>query len=181
MTTCMLYFITGNKNKFEELKSFLPEIKQLDIDLPEIQEIDARKIVEAKLKAAEARGKGKYIVEDTSLYLDCFGGSLPGPLIKWFEKAIGINEIAALAEKMGNKKAIAKTIIGYADASGNMQFFEGALRGIIVSPAGDKDFGWGPIFRPVGHDKTFGEMTREEKHAISMRRKAVDELKKFLK
>ena len=39
-----LYFITGNKNKLEEFKSVLPDIEQLDMDLPEIQEIDAKKL-----------------------------------------------------------------------------------------------------------------------------------------
>ncbi|MBI2055876.1 MAG: non-canonical purine NTP pyrophosphatase [Candidatus Sungbacteria bacterium] len=176
-----LYFITGNKNKFAEVQSFFPEIEQLDIDLPEIQEISAKKIIEQKLIAAEAHGKSEYIVEDTSFYLDCLGGALPGPLIKWFEKAIGIADIAALAEKMGNTGATAKTIIGYADASGIMHFFEGTLRGTIVSPTGDKDFGWGPIFKPEGHEKTFGEMAREEKHAIGMRGIAIGKLKYFLK
>lgn len=175
-----LYFITGNKNKFEEVKVFLPEIKQLDIDLPEIQETDAREIIRQKLLAAEKHAKGEYIVEDTSLYLDCLGGSLPGPLVKWFEKTIGIDVIAALAKKMGSCGATAKTIIGYADIGNTMEFFEGTARGSIVSPRGKNDFGWGPIFKPEGCDKTFGEMTREEKHAISMRRLAIDELKKFL-
>ena len=38
----MLYFITGNKNKFKEFQDILGEenIEQLDIDLPELQEID---------------------------------------------------------------------------------------------------------------------------------------------
>ena len=83
-----LYFITGNKNKFEEVKSILPNTEQLDIDLPEIQDIDAKIIIRAKLLAALKHKDGEFIVEDTSLYLDCLGG-LPGPLIKWFMKNMG--------------------------------------------------------------------------------------------
>lgn len=175
-----MYFITGNKNKFEEMKSLLPDIEQFDIDLPEIQEVDARKVIEAKLKAADAHGRGEYIVEDTSLYLDALEHKLPGPLIKWFEKTMGVERIAVLAEKMGMNGATAKTVIGYASASGALHFFEGELRGTIVPPTGDKDFGWGPIFKPEGYGKTFGEMTREEKYAISMRTQAIQKLKEFL-
>src|SRR3989339_1825597 len=102
----MIYFITGNKNKFEEVKAILPEVEQLDINLLEIQEIDAKEIIKAKLKEALSHQKGEFIVEDASLYLDCLNG-LPGPLIKWFQKTIGIEGIADLAEKFGNDGALA--------------------------------------------------------------------------
>lgn len=84
----MIYFITGNKNKFEEVRAILPDAEQLDIDLPEIQEIDAHGIIRAKLHAAFAHEEGEFIVEDLSFYLECLNG-LPGPLIKWFLKTIG--------------------------------------------------------------------------------------------
>ena len=57
---------------------------------------------------------------------------------------------------------------------------EGILTGEIVAARGDKDFGWGPIFQPEGNKKTFGEMERDEKHAISMRGIAARKLKDFL-
>ena len=82
-----LYFITGSKGKFTEVQFIIPNLKQLNIDLPEIQELDARKIIEAKLQSAFEHHAGEFIVEDTSLYLDCLNG-LPGPLIKWFIKTI---------------------------------------------------------------------------------------------
>ena len=61
----MLYFITGNKNKVAEAKAILGTVEQLDIDLPEIQELDARKIIKAKLLEALAHRSGEFIVEDT--------------------------------------------------------------------------------------------------------------------
>jgi non-canonical purine NTP pyrophosphatase (RdgB/HAM1 family) len=175
----MLYFITGNKNKFSEVKAILSEVEQLDIDLPEIQDMDAQAIIRAKLQEAFNHAQGEFIVEDTSLYLDAMNG-LPGPLIKWFLKAIGIEGLAGLAEKLGNKKAIAKTIIGYAKNRDEIQFFEGTVHGTIVMPQGETGFGWDPIFLPDGHEKTFAEMSREEKNELSMRRMAVNKLKKYL-
>ena len=174
-----LYFITGNKNKFREVKSILGEVEQVDIDLPEVQDIDARIVVETKLKEALCRRKDAFILEDTSLYLDCLKG-LPGPLIKWFLKTVGNQGLADIAEKMGDNKAEAKTIVGFAKGPEEIYFFEGIIRGKIVQPRGESNFGWDPIFLPDGAAKTFAEMTPEEKNSVSMRRLALNKLKKFL-
>lgn len=175
-----LFFITGNKNKFEEVKVILGDVEQFDIDLPEIQDIDARNIVRAKLLEALNHKDGEFIVEDTSLYLDCLKG-LPGPLIKWFLKTIGNDGLVNLAEKLGDNKAEAKTIIGYAKNKDEIEFFEGVVPGKIVAQTGVSGFGWDPIFQPDGHDKTFAEMTAEEKNGVSMRKIAVEKLRDFLK
>ncbi len=175
----MIYFITGNKNKFAEVQSFLPNIEQLDIHLPEIQDIDAQVIIKAKLQAAFNQSQGEFIVEDTSLYMDCLNG-LPGPFIKWFEKAIGNEGLAELAKKLNNNRATAKTIIGYAKTQNEIHFFEGVVTGTIVKPVVKSGFGWDPIFLPNGEAQTFAEMGQAEKNKISMRRLAVNQLKEFL-
>lgn len=88
ISNSIIYFITGNKNKFNEVKKILPEVEQLDIDLTEIQETDAEAVVKAKVQEAFTKHQGPFLIEDTSLYLDALGG-LPGPLIKWFMKPVG--------------------------------------------------------------------------------------------
>ncbi|MEA3322712.1 MAG: non-canonical purine NTP pyrophosphatase [Patescibacteria group bacterium] len=175
-----IQFITGNENKFKEAQKIIPELEQLDIDLPEIQEVDAHEVIKAKLIEAQKHHGGVFVVEDTSLYLDCLNG-LPGPLIKWFEKTIGNEGLCDIAKKYNDYGAQAKTIVGYGDESGNIKFFEGILEGRIVAPVGDNDFGWGPIFRLDETGKTFAQMSAEEKNAISMRRVAFDALRQYLK
>ena len=175
----MITFVTGNKKKFEEAKLVLPELVQLYIDLPEIQEIDPHKIIRAKLDAAFAHAEGEFIVEDTSLYFECLNG-LPGPLIKWFLQTVGLSGLAELVKKLGNDRAAARTLVGYARSRGNVHFFEGEIKGRIVAPRLTTSFSWDTIFLPDGYEKTFAEMEREEKNAISMRRLAFDKLKKFL-
>lgn len=175
----MIYFITGNKNKFEEVKSILLNVEQLDIDLPEIQEIDAHKVIEAKLKEALSHKEGEFIVEDTSLYFDCLNG-LPGTFIKWFMKTLGNDGLVDLVTKYENNKATAKTVIGYAKSVDEIYYFEGEIAGNIVAPRAPSNFGWDPIFLPDGHIKTFAEMDVSEKNEISMRRIATQKLKEFL-
>lgn len=175
----MLHFITGNKGKFEEVAAILPGMVQLDIDLPEIQHIDPREVIKAKLDAALHHADGEFLVEDTSLALDCLNG-LPGPLIKWFLKTMGHQGLFEIARRFEIFGAEAKVMVGYARNHEEIYFFEGSLRGTIVSPHGGGGIGWDPIFQPEGHTKTFAEMAPEEKNNISMRRIAVDRLKKFL-
>jgi len=85
----MLYFITGNKNKFHEVQMVLPNIQQLNIDLPEIQSLNSQEVLSEKLKIAHTLHLDKsFIVEDTSLVFDAWNG-LPGPLIKWYLETVG--------------------------------------------------------------------------------------------
>ncbi|MEK7227708.1 MAG: non-canonical purine NTP pyrophosphatase [Patescibacteria group bacterium] len=173
-----LYFITGNKGKLAEVQSILGNTEALDIDLQEIQSLDAHEIIRAKLEEAKKHQPGEFIVEDTSLYFEALKG-LPGPLIKWFMKTIGNDGLYKMAEAFGNSNAEAKTIIGYSDAQGNISFFEGNIKGSIVAPRGE-GFGWDPIFQPEGYSKTFGELSAEEKNSFSMRKIALEKLKENL-
>lgn len=174
-----IHFITWNQHKLAEIQAILPEVEQLDIDLPELQEISPEAIIKAKLEEALKYHQGPCMVEDTGLYLECLGG-LPGPLIKWFVKGIGTEGLVQLVAKYPNTRATAKTYIGYAESSDDIHIFEGSIDGEIVLPRQESAFGWDPIFQPVGYERTFAEMTSEEKNAISMRRKAAEALKIFL-
>jgi non-canonical purine NTP pyrophosphatase (RdgB/HAM1 family) len=176
----VIYFITGNKGKFMEVSSIIPNVKQLNIDLSEIQNDDPKEIVRVKILEAFKHKKGGFIVEDTSLYLDCLNG-LPGPFIKWFLKKIGNRGLFNLTKKLGNNRAEAKTIIGYAKNPKSIYYFEGSIKGKIISPKGNSNFGWDSIFQPDGFSKSFAELTKEEKNKISMRRRALNKLDKFVK
>ena len=160
------------------MQSILGDVESLDIDLPEIQSLDAHEIIEAKLKEAQKHQTGEFIVEDTSLYFEGLN-SLPGPLIKWFMKTVGNEGLYKMSEAFGNFNAEAKTIIGYSDTQKNISFYEGNIKGTIVTPRGE-GFGWDPIFQPEGYDKTFGDLSAEEKNSFSMRKIAVEKLKEFL-
>jgi len=173
-----LYFITGNPGKFKEAKKLLPQLKQLDIDLPEIQHSDPRIIVKEKLLEAMKHKKGEFMIDDTSLSLEAMNG-LPGPLIKWFLDAMGVKGIYNLGKKLGNTKATVMAIIGYANKKGEIYFFEGVVEGHVVSPKGSS-FGWDPCFKPNGEKKTYGQMSKKEKGKISHRTKAIMKLKEFL-
>ena len=47
---------------------------------------------------------------------------------------------------------------------------------LVFPPRGELGFGYDPVFRPEGHDITFGEMDPDRKHAISHRARAFAQL-----
>jgi len=177
-----VYFVTSNKNKFREFKRILGkdlkiELRQVKLALDEIQAIKVREVVKHKAKEAFKKLKKPVIVEDTGLYFDEWNG-LPGALAKWFDRAIGYRNLCSLLRK--NRKATAETVIGFFDGK-NYREFKGRVRGrISKKPQGTTNFGWDIIFIPEGYKETFAAMG-EKKHEISMRKIAVEKLKRFLK
>lgn len=172
-------FITGNKDKFAEASQIIPDLIQKDLDLTEIQEIDSKKIIVAKLEEAKKQVQGNLIVEDVSFNMECISG-FPGPLIKWFLKSLGNEGIYKIAKDANNFNLEVKVIIGLSFENGNTVFFEGVTIGTIVSPRGENGWGFDSITQPLGQVKTFAEMTDEEKNSISMRRIAFTKLKDYL-
>lgn len=174
------YFITGNAGKFREVQGKIQNLEMLPIkDLPEIQSLDIREIIEYKLRAAVKELNGDYIaiVEDTGLYLNAMNG-FPGPLIKFLLKTIGNEGIYKICSSLGNFDAVAITAFGlYNSEKESIEFFEGKMEGKITSPKGTHGFGWDPIFIPTGSEKTYAEMeTIEDKDSFSMRFSALKKL-----
>lgn len=80
-----------------------------------------------------------------------------------------------------DKTADAVCIFAYSsgDPNDEIQLFEGRTPGKIVSPRGPTKFGWDPCFQPDGFDKTYAEMSKEDKNKISHRGKAVEACRKY--
>lgn len=174
-----MYFLSWNAHKFAEMKLILPELEQVDIELPEIQNLDPKEIVLYKLQAAMAQLPGKkLIVEDTSLVIHARGW-LPGPFIKRFLQTVKDTGIREMVKNFPDKKAFGRSMIGYFDGQ-ETHFFEGIVHWQIVEPTVYSPFGWDALFLPDGYDKTFGHMTMEEKNMISHRADSVRKFQKFL-
>jgi XTP/dITP diphosphohydrolase len=175
----IIYFATSNTYKFAEAKVLLPMLEQAPMDIPEEQSIDALYVVKQKLANAIKKHDGPIMVEDTSLYLEGLNG-FPGPLIKWMSKAVGNQGIYELCKKINNRRAVAKTVIGYSDKNGDCHYFEGEVGGMITSPVGNDGFGWDSIFLPDGLSESFAEMGDSHKVAFSMRTQAFSQLKSHI-
>ena len=172
-------FITGNKNKFLEVKKILGgDIQQLDIDVEEIQSLDADKVIKEKVEEIKKHYKGKFFCEDVSLQIKSLN-NFPGPLIKYLVKTIGHRGIHKILENYSDKSAIAICKVGYFDGK-KTHIFTGQIKGDIVKSQGRSGFGFDPVFKPLGYEETFASMTKEEKNKISHRYKAFTKLKEHL-
>ena len=171
-------FITSSANKLTEVERLLGRpLKQATLPLEEIQAIELEPVVVHKARQAYAQLGSPVLVEDTGLTFAAWNG-LPGALIKWFLSALGTEGICRLLQNETNRAATATTVFGYCDGAVLRTFF-GVVCGLVpVAPRGANGFGWDPIFQPNGSGQTFAEMTPEEKDRFSMRRLALEQLRR---
>ena len=168
-----LYFISGNKNKYEEFRSLLglADLRMAAREVLEIQtrllEILARK----KVEEVQASMPGlPFFVEHSGLEIRALKG-LPGGLTSEFMDTVGNEGICRMLQAWPNERgAQAVAVIGYSSPAGRIELFRGEIAGSIThEPRGKQGFGWDPIFLPDGSDKTYAEMTADEKNRLSMR------------
>ena len=185
----IINFVSGNKNKLRELNDIFHEhfkdiqIKQLDIDLPELQGFP-EDIVKGKLKLALEKAKnlqGPVLVEDTSLCFNAYGG-LPGAYIKYFLKAIKPEGLYKMACAFEDHSAVAQSIYGLQkNEKEEPHLFVGRTEGEIVEPKGDNNFGWDPCFKPSCSKNTYAQMDEKEKNKISHRGKSTKAMINWIK
>ena len=178
-----IYFVTGNINKIKEAKIILKdldvEIEQVKIDYPEIQGT-LEEVAEFGAKWVYNILKKPVIVEDSGFFVEALNG-FPGTYSRFVQETIGNEGILKLLEGKDNRNAYFKTVIGYCDENG-VKLFKGIVRGKVAEKIRSKGYGFAydSIFIPEGEERTFAEMTTEEKSQISHRKRAFEEFKKFL-
>lgn len=186
-----IVFCTGNPNKVEEIKAISPKWliwKSLaDItwegDIPE-----TRNSIEGnsaqKAETIYAFSRLNCLAEDTGLEVEALGGA-PGVYSARYagEPVSADRNMEKLLSKLegeNNRTARFKTVITLILNDKQTQF-EGICEGeIIKSRRGEGGFGYDPIFIPNGSEKTFGEMTLEEKQTFSHRAKAFRQMMTYL-
>lgn len=177
-----IIFVTGNKGKVKEAQDILGKgflVKQANIDLDEIQAIDGKEVIKAKTRKAFKILKKPVLVEDTSLYFEAWKG-LPGALSRWFLDTIGCEGICKMMQGESNRGAYAESALAFYDGK-KMKVVSAKVKGVVSrKPRGKYGFGWDPLFLPDGFEKTFAEMTTKEKSQISMRKLALEKLRKYL-
>jgi len=178
MASRVVTFVTGNKNKLEEVISILGtsiNLTSKKIDLPEYQgepdEITRQKCCEA----AQAVG-GPVLIEDVCLCFNALGG-MPGPYVKWFLDKLGPEGLHKLLAGFEDKTAYAMCTFGYsAGPDEQVTLYRGKCPGKIVTPRGPNNFGWDPCFQPDGYELTYAELDKSIKNKISHRALALQDL-----
>jgi XTP/dITP diphosphohydrolase len=187
-----LVFASNNKNKIQEIQALVPSTIQI-VSLEEIgcfEDIpETADTIEgnAILKADYVTKKYGYdcFADDTGLEVEALNGA-PGVYSARYageQKDANDNMDKLLSElkDKSNRKANFKTVIAL-NLNGKQNLFTGIINGkIIKEKIGTNGFGYDPIFVADGYEKTFAELTMEEKSTISHRGIAVKQLIEELK
>jgi XTP/dITP diphosphohydrolase len=168
-------FATSNRGKVEEARKILSpfglSVEQYDGKGVEIQAETTGEVAAYASRGAAFSAGRPVLLEDAGLFVESLGG-FPGPYSSHAFKTIGLAGIIALLRKPSGRGRAARFVssVGYCEPGGEPLLFEGSVRGVIAArPRGRKGFGFDPIFVPEGGAKTFGELTLEEKCAVSHR------------
>ena len=185
-----LVIATRNPGKTAEirdlLKDFAVEIKNLD-DLGPIPvaEEDGKTFDDNAYKKASFTAKILGIpalADDSGLVVEALNGA-PGVLSARYagENETDEQRCAKLLREMAgkvNRKAAFECVISIAVPSGPALTYEARCEGLIAErPAGQNGFGYDPIFFYPPLNKTFAQLTREEKSRVSHRGRALNEIK----
>ncbi len=191
MTPSILVVATRNRGKSEEIRSFLKdfpiEIKDLNDfgPIPEAVE-DGNTFDDNAYKKASFTAKVlglPALADDSGLEVNALGGA-PGVFSSRYAGANasdGQNNAKLLAEmeKIEDRGARFCCVISLAMPSGPALTYEATCEGTILdSPRGKGGFGYDPLFYYPPEEKSFAEMSLEEKSKVSHRGKALAELKR---
>ncbi|WP_207424233.1 RdgB/HAM1 family non-canonical purine NTP pyrophosphatase [Desertivirga brevis] len=185
-----LVFSTNNKHKLEEVQALVGDKFQL-MTLEEIGCFDD--IPETGITfEANASQKSHYIYE--RFQLNCFSDD-SGLEVDVLNKEPGVfsAHYSGSRDSEENLQLVLKKMEGKEERSarfrcvislilnGQEHFFEGSVEGEITQiKGGSAGFGYDPIFKPAGYDRTFSEMSSEEKNNISHRGIAIQKMVEFL-
>lgn len=172
--------VTGNPGKLAEARRLWgADLESVAADLPEIQSLDLREVLEAKADEAWRLLRRPLVVEETGLELAALGG-FPGPLVKWMLQSIGPDGMARTALALNDARAVARCLLLFTDGERRV-VAEGLTRGVLVLPArGEGGFGWDPVFQPEDEPRTYGELSAARKDEIGHRGRAWRSLRALL-
>ena len=190
LTEQRIVVASHNAGKVREINDLLrpfglEAVSAGELDLPEPEETEDSFIGNALLKArAAALASGlPALSDDSGLAVDALDGA-PGIHSARYagpDRDFGFamqrleRDMAASGRPERTARFICALALVWPD--GEEVAFEGKVEGeITFPPRGTRGFGYDPVFQPLGHDISFGEMEPDAKHAMSHRADAFRQL-----
>ena len=178
-----LVIATHNPGKLKEMRELLAPYgiaaqSAGELGLAEPQETGRSFADNARIKAAAAAQATDLpaFADDSGLVVDALGGEPGIHSARWAgpdkDFRAAMNRIQTLLIERGARNAeqrrahfVAALCLAWPD--GHVEQFEGRVDGIVTwPPRGDAGFGYDPLFLPDGFDRTFGQMSADEKHGL---------------
>jgi XTP/dITP diphosphohydrolase len=187
-----IFLASGNPDKITELKWLL---EPLGCSLKSVLDVSAGNDVEEDQPTLKGNAlkKARFwyyktglpaLADDTGLEVVALNGAPGVYSARYAGESVtyqdNVNKLLKEMEGKTNRTARFRTVVALA---GNDEIiFEGICEGEITEiPQGDGGFGYDPVFRPAGFEKTFAELSTVEKNRISHRGKALKEMVDYLR
>jgi XTP/dITP diphosphohydrolase len=184
--TGRLVIATHNSGKLREMRELLAPhginaVSAGELGLAEPDETGTSFTENARIKAiAAAAASGlPAFADDSGLAVDALGGEPGIYSARWAGESkdfgVAMDKVeehlrARHAMSPPQRKAHFVSALCVAWPDGHLEEFEARADGTLVwPPRGTAGFGYDPMFLPDGYDRTFGEMTAEEKHGLPPR------------
>lgn len=192
-----IIFATHNSGKIIEMREMLSGldfeiVSAADVGIFEEPEENGKTFEEnARLKARFVANKTKEwsVADDSGVMIDALGGE-PGVLTaRWAGEGAGADTMVKYTlERMkdvseGMRQATFHSVVAIVSPQGEEWIFDGEVAGEFVTiPRGTPrlKLPYDVLFQPLGHDRTFAQMSDEEKNTLSHRGQAFGKLKEFL-
>lgn len=186
-----LVFATNNAHKLSEIRAILKDKVEIlslsdincNVDIPETEDtLEGNSLLKARY--VYDHYNLNCFADDTGLEVEALHGA-PGVHTARFagdnkDTNANVDKLLKCLEGEQNRKGCFRTVITLI-FDGDVEVFEGCIRGEITEKReGNDGFGYDPVFKPEGYDKTFAEMGAEEKNRISHRGQAVQKLCRYL-
>ena len=180
--TSPVVIATHNPGKLKEMRELFAPYgiateSAAELGLPKPEETGKTFAANARIKAVAAARASRAVAfaDDSGLVVDALNGDPGIHSARWAgpdkDFRAAMNRIQTLLIEQGatpeQRRAHFVAALCLAWPDGHVEEFEGQVDGVAVwPPRGDKGFGYDPLFRPDGFDRTFGEMSAEEKHGL---------------
>lgn len=188
-----LCFASNNRHKLDEVQALLPPgitlVSLQDIGVtedPPENEMTLDENSYSKAWYVFSKAGINCFADDTGLEVEALNGE-PGV---YSARYAGMQRDAAANMRLlldnlkgeENRKARFRTVVTLLIEGQQPVQFDGVVEGhIIEEPRGSQGFGYDPIFVPNGFDRTFAEMSAEEKNQLSHRGRAIAQLVDYLR
>lgn len=189
---------SNNKHKIDEIKTILKDLNIQVLSLNEVgitievEETGSTFIENAYIKSKEIydllKDKGYWVLSDDSgLSVDALNGA-PGVFSARFAGEHGNDKknnekLLKLMENIEDEKRSARFVCAMVLIIDENKVIkvQGEVEGYILrEEVGENGFGYDPLFFTKAFNKSFGELSNEEKNIISHRGNALEKLKKQL-
>ena len=177
--------VTSNLGKVEELtnilKPFGHKASQLNVECPEIQASTLVEVVDFGLDWLAAKQiQPPFIIDDAGIFIEALQ-DFPGVYSRYVYDTIGLNGVLKQMEGLEDRTTTFKCVLGLMLEDGTKHKFVGECKGNLIHEIrGSGGFGYDPIFIPDNFDKTFSELSPDEKNSVSHRGQAMKKVVNFL-